>query len=204
MQKQFFRQSQKKRLKQHILFKFKQDFQVFKECFILIKKFKAKKILIFTPLPHEPNLLRFRNKLNKNKQIFVPFMQNKSLKIVKLRLPLTRKKFGIFEPNNSFLKTKIDMAIVPVIGVDRIFKRIGHGQGFYDRFFESLKYKPLIIFIESIDSFSEKILTQKHDITGKFYINPYKKYFRKESKNDSSRCCSYRRYNRHWSRIFSC
>lgn len=204
MQKQIFREKQKKQLKKHILFKFKQDFRVFKECFILIKKLKAKKILLFTPLAYEPNLLRFRNKLGKNHQIFVPFMQNESLKIVKFRLPLTRKKFGVFEPNNSFLSVKIDTAVVPVIGVDKAFKRIGHGWGFYDKFFANLKYKPLIIFTQSIDGLNEKILTQKHDIMGKFYINPYKKYYRKESKNDSNRSCSYRRYSRHWGRIFSC
>lgn len=203
MQKQIFRAIQRKRLAQHVLFKFKQDFKVFKECFALIKKFKAKKILIFTPLIYEPNLLRFRNILGKNRQVFVPFMQNESLKIVKLRLPLNRKKFGVLEPNDSFLKTKIDMAIVPVVGVDRVFRRIGHGQGFYDRFFGDSKKRPLIIFVQSIDGLSEKEITQGHDVIGEFYINPYRKYYRKESGNDSSHCRSYRRYSGCWSGVFS-
>ncbi|VUA74320.1 5-formyltetrahydrofolate cyclo-ligase [Campylobacter coli] len=83
-------------------------------------------------------------------------MQDKSLKIVKLRLPFIKKRFGVLEPMDSFLKTKIDIAIIPVIGVDRELKRIGHGQGFYDRFFENLNYKPLVIFAQSINAISEK------------------------------------------------
>ncbi|HBD8784203.1 TPA: 5-formyltetrahydrofolate cyclo-ligase, partial [Campylobacter jejuni] len=97
-------------------------------------------------------------------------------KIVKLRLPFIKKRFGVLEPIDSFFKAKIDLAIVPVIGVDKNLKRIGHGQGFYDRFFENLNYKPHIIFVQSIDALSQNNLTQKHDISGKLYINPYKKY----------------------------
>lgn len=50
MQKTSFRTLQKNRLAQHKKLKFKQDFIVFKECFNLIKKTKAKNILIFIPL----------------------------------------------------------------------------------------------------------------------------------------------------------
>ncbi|EAC1884000.1 5-formyltetrahydrofolate cyclo-ligase, partial [Campylobacter jejuni] len=142
--------------------------------------------------------------LNKNYKLFVPFMQDKSLKIVKLRLPFIKKRFGVLEPIDSFFKAKIDLAIVPVIGVDKNLKRIGHGQGFYDRFFENLNYKPHIIFVQSIDALSQNNLTQKHDISGKLYINPYKKYYKKERKNDRITYRTYSRYSRTRYRIFSC
>ncbi|EAK2849602.1 5-formyltetrahydrofolate cyclo-ligase, partial [Campylobacter coli] len=141
---------------------------------------------------------------SKNHKLFVPFMQDKSLKIVKLRLPFIKKRFGVLEPMDSFLKTKIDIAIIPVIGVDRELKRIGHGQGFYDRFFENLNYKPLVIFAQSINAISEKKLTQEHDIAGEFYINPYKKYYKKDNKYDRITYRTYNRYSRSWNRIFSC
>ncbi|EKD4909745.1 5-formyltetrahydrofolate cyclo-ligase [Campylobacter coli] len=204
MQKTSFRTLQKNRLAQHKKLKFKQDFIVFKECFNLIKKTKAKNILIFIPLGYEPNLLKFRRIFSKNHKLFVPFMQDKSLKIVKLRLPFIKKRFGVLEPMDSFLKTKIDIAIIPVIGVDRELKRIGHGQGFYDRFFENLNYKPLVIFAQSINAISEKKLTQEHDIAGEFYINPYKKYYKKDNKYDRITYRTYNRYSRSWNRIFSC
>ncbi|EAL1483864.1 5-formyltetrahydrofolate cyclo-ligase [Campylobacter coli] len=204
MQKTSFRALQKHRLTQHKKLKFKQDFIIFKECFNLIKKIKAKNILIFIPLGYEPNLLKFRHILSKNYKLFVPFMQDKSLKIVKLRLPFVKKRFGVLEPMDSFLKTKIDIAIIPVIGVDRELKRIGHGQGFYDRFFENLNYKPLVIFAQSINAISEKKLTQEHDIAGEFYINPYKKYHKKDNQYDRITYRTYNRYSRSWNRLFSC
>ncbi|MBM0636668.1 5-formyltetrahydrofolate cyclo-ligase [Campylobacter sp. VicNov18] len=202
MEKTDFRILQKTRLSKHKKSHFKQDFKIFKECLKIIKFFKAKNILIFIPLSYEPNLLKFRHILSKNYKLFVPFMQDKSLKIVKLRLPFIKKRFGVLEPMNSFLKTKIDIAIVPVIGVDKNLKRIGHGQGFYDRFFKDLNHKPHIIFVQSIDAFTQHNLTQKHDISAKLYINPYKKYYKKERKNDR---ITYRAYNcRSWSwyRVF--
>ncbi|MCX2682545.1 5-formyltetrahydrofolate cyclo-ligase [Campylobacter sp. MIT 21-1685] len=202
MQKSLFREEQRIRLSRQKKYFFKKDFLVFKECFKLIKKSKIKNILLFIPLVYEPNLLKFRKVLNQNYKLFVPFMQDKSLKIVKLRLPFIKKRFGVLESNNSFLKVVIDVAIVPVIGIDKNFKRIGHGQGFYDRFFSELTYKPVIIFTQSIDSLSEKTLSQQHDIVGDFYINPHKKYYKKENTNVNNGR-SYRRYSRHWNRIFS-
>ncbi|MCZ0772142.1 5-formyltetrahydrofolate cyclo-ligase [Campylobacter hepaticus] len=204
MKKTEFRNLQKMRLLKHKKQNFKQDFKIFQECLKIIKLLKPKNILIFIPLDYEPNFLKFRHILNKNYKLFVPFMQDKSLKIVKLRLPFIKKRFGVLEPMNSFLKTKIDMAIVPVIGVDKNLKRIGHGKGFYDRFFENLNYKPHIIFVQSIDALSQYNLTQKHDISGKLYINPYKKYYKKERKNDRSTYRMYNRYNWTWCRIFHC
>ncbi len=68
--------------------------------------------------------------------VLVPFMEGKSFRLVKYRLPIKIKKFGVKEPNISkdFYK-KIDLSIVPVIGIDIDFRRIGFGKGFYDRFF---------------------------------------------------------------------
>jgi len=203
MKKEQFRQVQKNLLKKRLHFSFRQNFKVFKECFFLAKKFKAKNILLYTALNYEPNLLLFRRKFSKKHKLFVPFMQDKSLKIVKFRLPLFKKNFGILEPNDSFVKAKIDLAIVPVIGIDRTFRRIGHGQGFYDRFFENFKQKPLVIFTQSFHALSKEKFTQKHDILGEFYISPYRKYHRKEYKNDNN-YCTYRRYNRLRNRIFAC
>ncbi|MBK1971609.1 5-formyltetrahydrofolate cyclo-ligase [Campylobacter sp. TTU-622] len=204
MLKNNFREKSKKLLKEHIKFKFKRDFQVFKECLKIIKKNKAKKILLFIPLKYEPNLFKFRRLLSKNCELFVPFMQDKSLKIVKLRLPLKKKKYEVFEPNDSFFKVKkIDLAIIPVIAVDKNLKRIGHGKGFYDRFFYDLNYKPLTIFVQSVNMFNNKNITDFYDIQGDFYINPYKKYYRKEIINDNNNCSFYN-LNRTWIRIFSC
>ncbi|WP_139470881.1 5-formyltetrahydrofolate cyclo-ligase [Campylobacter armoricus] len=186
MIKNSFRVEQKNKLKQKLNYQYKQDFLVYKEIKKILKFYKnCKNILIYIPLKYEANLYKYRHFLAKKYQIFVPFMQDKSLKVVKLRLALDKKSFGVYEPKNSFLQTQIDVAIIPVIGVDANLGRVGHGQGFYDRFFESISYKkPLVIFTQIIDARSHQFFSQNHDIKGNFYINPYKKYFRKVKNND--------------------
>lgn len=202
MQKELFRQIQKRRLRQNTRSHYKKDYAIFKESLNIIKFYRTKNVLIFLPLQYEPNLVRFRRILSQNCKLFVPFMQDKSLKIVKLRLPFSKKRFGVLEPNNSFCQTSLDLAFVPVIGVDKNMKRIGHGEGFYDRFFANLKHKPLVVFVQSITALSGKKLTQEHDISAKFYLSPNRKYFKRDLKNDSINRI-YRRFNRCGSWVFS-
>ena len=81
------------------------------------------------------------------------------------------KRFGIKEPNNSFFKArKIDLAIVPVVGIDKLGKRIGFGKGMYDRFFDSLNYKPTTVFTQLVLCKSEKILSDNYDIQANYII----------------------------------
>ena len=93
--------------------------------------------------------------------------------MVKFRLPLRKSSFGTLESGNS--KRKIDMVdivIVPVIGIDKSFKRIGFGKGMYDRFYESLKNKPTLIFVQNTSCISTEIITEKYDIRADYYITP--------------------------------
>ena len=203
--KENFRKKAKRALIRHSKSSFLRNFCVFKEVMKIIKATKARRVLLYLPLSFELDLHRFRRKFSKKCQLFVPFMQNQSLKMVKLRVPFYKKRFGIYEPMNSFFVSKIDLAIIPVIGVDRDLKRIGQGFGFYDRFFENLSYDPLLIFVSATRSLSKEKLAQKHDIQADFYINPYEKFHRKELKNAyNANYRIYRRYHRRWDRIFSC
>ncbi len=204
MLKNSYRKLAKDRLKSKFIFHFKRDFSVFKELKKLVKNYRAKNILIYTPLSYEINLLKFRKEFQKNLNLFVPFMQDKSLKIVKLRLPLHKKRFGVYEPHISFLTSKIDLAVIPVIAVDKNLKRVGHGKGFYDMFFAELSYKVPLIFVSSLDLYFAKALCEKHDIRADFYINPYRKYLRKELKNVNSTLHMYSRCRRRWFGIYSC
>ncbi|NDJ27900.1 5-formyltetrahydrofolate cyclo-ligase [Campylobacter sp. MIT 12-8780] len=202
--KEEFRKLQKSKLIQLQKYFFRHDFAVFKECLQLIKNTKAKNVLIYLPLTYELDLYKFRHEFSKNCQLFVPFMQDESLKVIKLRLPFYKKRFGVKEPKNSLMSVRIDLAIVPVLGVDKSFKRIGHGKGFYDRFFASLKYKPLIVFVQATQGFSQIKLSQEHDIQGDFYLNPFKKFYKKELKNADNFNCIYRRYHRRRDWVYSC
>ncbi len=126
---------------------------------------KVRSILFYIPMGFEADITKTLQKVRKKYQIFTPFMQGKSFKMVPYRLPLKRKKFGILEAGKSYRKIKkIDIAIVPVIGIDKQLKRVGFGKGMYDRFFETLKEKPYTIFVQRKLCYSDEKLCEDHDI----------------------------------------
>jgi 5-formyltetrahydrofolate cyclo-ligase len=169
-----FRKSCLKRLEFTSLFlKYYKNKIIFKKLKKFIKQSDSKNILLYIPLGIEVDVKPLINSLRKRKDttVYVPFMQGESFKIVKYRLPLYKKRFGIKEPNNSFFKArKIDLAIVPVVGIDKLNKRIGFGKGMYDRFFDKLGYKPIMVFTQLILCKSEKILSDNYDIQADYII----------------------------------
>ena len=169
-----FRKSCLKRLEFTSLFlKYYKNKIIFKKLKKFIKQSDSKNILLYIPLGIEVDVKPLINSLRKRKDttVYVPFMQGESFKIVKYRLPLHKKRFGIKEPNNSFFKArKIDLAIVPVVGIDKLNKRIGFGKGMYDRFFDKLGYKPTMVFTQLILCKSEKILSDNYDIQADYII----------------------------------
>jgi 5-formyltetrahydrofolate cyclo-ligase len=133
----------------------------------------CKNILLFVPLKNEVDIKMLINKLRmEKKNVFVPFMQDLSFKMVKYGLPLKKKRFSILEPvNKQRTLQKIDLAIVPVVGVTKTFKRIGFGKGMYDRFFASLKYRPKIVFLQLTPCISREDIADKFDIEADEYIS---------------------------------
>lgn len=204
MKKEEFRKFAKSKLKNNLKFRAKSaHYKVLDRLEKLIEFTNSKKILIFLPLKYEPNLLLLGNKLLKNRVILIPFMVDVSFKMVELRRPFMISRFGVRESSNQneYLK-KIDMAVVPTIGVDGTMARIGHGKGFYDIFFSALKYRPTIVLVSSIDMFYKAKIAEKHDIRGDFYITPTKNYIKrgKYDRNFNSIRC---RVGGNWSRISS-
>jgi 5-formyltetrahydrofolate cyclo-ligase len=156
-----------------------------KNLLLFVKRKNLKKILMFLPLPIEPNIMSAIKKLRKlKKSIYVPFIEDISFKIVKYRLPVKQGAYNIFSCNNSheFIK-KIDMAIVPAIGIDLKFRRIGFGKGMYDRFFGSLRYKPVIAFAQRTFNFSKEDIGEAHDAVGDYLILPNKIFTKGRIKN---------------------
>ncbi len=168
-----FRKSCIKRLEFSSRFlKFYKDKKTVKKLKRFIEIYNLKNILLYIPMGLEVNVLPLINDLRKRQiNVFVPFMVGDSFKLVKYRLPLEVKKFGIKEPKNSFcLHKKIDLAIVPVVGVDNQYKRIGFGKGMYDRFFYKLNYKPFIVFTQLTLCKSKKTLSNDYDIQADLII----------------------------------
>ncbi len=152
--------------------KYNNDKKIVDNLYNLLNNLQAKNVLLYLPLGMEVNVLPLIKRLRreKNVQVYVPFMFEDSFKVVPYRLPLIKKRFGIKEPNNSFVKTKIDVAIVPVVGIDGAFKRIGFGKGMYDRFFGRLNYTPTKIFIQRKLCQTSQIITDHYDIQADYII----------------------------------
>lgn len=168
-----FRKSCIKRLEFSSRFlKFYKDKKTVKKLKKFIDIYKPRNVLLYIPMGLEVDVLPLINDLRKQQiNVFVPFMVEDSFKLVRYRLPLEVKRFGIKEPRNSFcMHPKIDLAIVPVVGVDKECKRIGYGKGMYDRFFYRLNYKPITVFTQLTLCKAKETLTDQYDIQADFII----------------------------------
>ena len=161
---------------------------VSKKLLKLLKGKKRQKILLYYPLPMEADIIKVIKKLRQNCDIYIPFMVGESFKMVPFRLPLKKKKFGIFEAGNTNLDiNKIDIAIVPTVGVDGNLQRIGFGKGMYDRFFEKLKKRPYIIFTQLEFCYTKEFICDDYDIACDLLITPKKDIGNKNVKRNTTR-----------------
>jgi 5-formyltetrahydrofolate cyclo-ligase len=102
-------------------------------------------------------------------------MEGKSFRLVKYRFPLVKKRFGLREPKDSkqYRKKKIDLAIVPIIGMDTTCRRIGFGKGMYDRFFEKeLKNISYVVFVARRLCYTSQEITDRYDVRADEVIVP--------------------------------
>jgi 5-formyltetrahydrofolate cyclo-ligase len=126
-------------------------------------------------LKNEVNIKDIINKLRKKKniEVYVPYIKGNSFIPVKYRLPLQKRKFNVKEPNFSRYrdnKIDFDLIIVPIVGIDGSFKRIGFGAGMYDRFFSTLKKRPITIFTQLKLCRTKEIVTNNYDIQADYII----------------------------------
>lgn len=133
---------------------------------------KGKHILLYWPFGFEADIRRTIYKLRHKNSLYLPRVTGESFEIVPFRLPLRKTVLGIWEPRVSRFKSRaLDIAIVPVIGVDGSGARVGFGKGMYDRFFPTLKSKPLTIFVQSRRCVTSLELCDQHDIKGAFLVS---------------------------------
>lgn len=131
-------------------------------------------ILVYMPFGYEVDIMPLIATLRKRKyHVFVPFIQELSFKMIPLRLPLRKNAFGINESNNSTFKLiKVDVVIIPVLGIDKHFRRIGFGKGMYDRFMPTLKNKAHIIFVARSPNYTSQVITHHYDVQGDCLFTP--------------------------------
>ncbi|MDX9813310.1 MAG: 5-formyltetrahydrofolate cyclo-ligase [Sulfurimonas sp.] len=174
------------------------DARVNKELIKTLKDIKNKNILIYHGLNFEANIDKTINHLRKSCKIYSPFIEGASFKMVPYRLPLKKGRFGIYEAGKSFKNIrKIDIVIVPVVGIDVNMQRVGFGKGMYDRFFAKLKKRPYTIFTQSKLCCTTQKVCDSYDISCDVLITPYatlqNHMFKKIGRKNVNRRASWRR-----------
>lgn len=123
----------------------------------------AKKVALFHPLDHEVNLLKLME-LFPEKRYYFPKTKSRYMDFRKVSnlSKLIAGKFGLKEPSESAkVEKEIDVYLVPCLAASGNY-RIGHGAGYYDRYFKRLNgYKIGIVFKELKDL---NVLIDNHDI----------------------------------------
>lgn len=100
----------------------------------------AKTVLFFAPKTdtNEPDIFPLVEKSFEEKRVCFPRVSGNALHIKEISSlhDLSKGAFGILEPNipEDINPNKIDLVLVPALGVDDMGNRIGFGGGFYDRF----------------------------------------------------------------------
>jgi len=171
------KEKKKKAFRQHCLKRLKaasgrgryiKDKKVLEMLYRIINEADARSVMLYLPMVTEVNLYPLIRRLRREKiKLYVPFMEGASFRVVKYRYPLKSKRFGIKEPNDSrqYRIKKIDIAIVPIVGMDVTRRRVGFGKGMYDRFFEKeIKNINKTVFVARELCYSQEILTNHYDI----------------------------------------
>ena len=175
----------KKEFRNHCLKKLKKasrhgayikDKKILDDLYQCIISSKATNIMLYLPLKMEVNMYPLIVRLRKEKKnLYVPFMEGASFRLVKYRLPLCRKRFGIKEPLDSkqYRIKQIDIAIVPIVGVDTTHRRVGFGKGMYDRFFEKNRQNiNKTVFVARELCYAQEIVTDHYDVKADMIFTP--------------------------------
>ncbi len=163
----------------------RRDRKVIHTLYQIIRQEKAQSILLYIPLKIEVDVHPLIRLLRQEgRMVLVPFMEGESFSLVKYRMPLERKQFGIREPKNSKLyrRREIDLAIVPIVGTDLTLRRVGFGKGMYDRFFErERKNIKKTVFVSRRLCFAHQVVTDRYDVMADMIITPEAVLCRKNS-----------------------
>ena len=132
-----------------------------------------KRILVYQSIDNEPSIKEtVELAWQKDIEVYIPKVISKE-KIIINKLTenssYSKNKFGIKESNDSDTVelNEIDLAVLPLVGIDRNGFRLGYGEGYYDRFFNQrseLSRKPFIIGAGYAFQILEVSFAEGHDL----------------------------------------
>ena len=132
-----------------------------------------KKILVYQPVDNEPSINKtIELSWQKNIEVYIPKVVSKEEIIInrfRKESNMSNNKYGIKESDD--LETaefnEIDVAVLPLVGIDVNGFRLGYGGGYYDRFFDQkgeLARKPFIIGLGYAFQILEISIAENHDL----------------------------------------
>ena len=100
---------------------------------------QAQGVLLFFPLPDEPDIVPLLHRHAQCKRVFLPRVTGSTTMeacLLNREADLRTGAFHILEPQGTALTccTSIDLVIVPGMAFDAEGFRLGRGRGYYDRF----------------------------------------------------------------------
>ena len=114
----------------------------------------CKTIAAYLNLPSEVNLSEFIRKAQKRGQsVCVPVVDANKMVMEFRDLPVDFERQNRSEEDRVLLTRKkrdlveLDCALIPLLVFDSLGNRIGMGGGYYDKFFENPKKRPLLVGI---------------------------------------------------------
>ena len=134
-----------------------------------LKRYKT--IAAYLNLPSEVNLSEFIRKAQKRGQSVCVPVVDATKRVMEFRdLPVDFERQDRNEEDLVLLTQKkrklneLDCALIPLLVFDSHGNRIGMGGGYYDKFFENSKTRPLLIGIAYELQKAEKIIPQEWDV----------------------------------------
>ena len=133
---------------------------------------RCKSIAAYLNLPSEVNLSEFiRSAQKRGQSVCVPVVDatKKVMEFRDLPVDFERQKNRTEEDLVLLTQKKrelmeLDCALIPLLVFDSHGNRIGMGGGYYDKFFENPKPRPLLVGIAYELQKAEKIIPQKWDV----------------------------------------
>ena len=132
-----------------------------------------KRILVYQSIDKEPSIKEtIELAWQKNIEVYIPKVMSKEKIIInrlKKNSSYSKNKFGIKESNDldTVELNEIDLAVLPLVGIDINGFRLGYGGGYYDRFFNQeseLSRKPFIICVGYAFQVLEFSFAEDHDL----------------------------------------
>ena len=132
-----------------------------------------KRILLYQSIDNEPSIKEtIELAWQKDIEVYIPKVISKEKIIInrlKKNSSCSKNKFGIKESNdsNTVELNEIDLAVLPLVGIDINGFRLGYGGGYYDRFFNQgseLSRKPFIIGTGYAFQILEVSFAEGHDL----------------------------------------